>query len=321
MWHSSLARKAYRVGSAALLAAVFGFLAHTVIQQWDNFHTNEIDISWPISLLVCVVIEAFWFCQIFLWRYVHSNLGGNISLGQASLFYFLSNILSFVPGRVANLFGIAAISNRLGTSVVHSTGTLLLFQVYGLLSGATIFALFLSMGVVDAASVPLNIQILGVAIIIGASLVMISPFVLYRVLPIAAKLTGSDTPVFSLSWAHHLRHTTWFAAGWLIHSLSFYFAIEAVIPGVIGAVDFPIVAAVLLGSRIISMLSWFAPSGLGVVEAGVIAGLQFLVPVSAAVMVAVLHRLLSVVLALVSFFIVTWIMRGWLSVSRQQRAT
>lgn len=255
-----------------LFATAMIFIYSAVIENWDTISSVPPIKSYKYLFSGALALQVYWLYQVTLWRWIIGTYGERVSYLDSCIFFFSNSFFAYIPGKIANIIGIAVIAERTGFSPRRAVTTVLLFQIYALISGTAVVAL---MGVIvprESLSPGINdwLWVFGIASTIG--LLMVAPNIqriTWRTLGLAMKRNLEvQMPPFSRMLLQILSY----GAGWFLPCLALWFFFKALLPE--GAqIYFPLVMLVFVASYLLGLISVFVPAGLGVLEAGLVLGL------------------------------------------------
>ena len=231
-------------------------------------------------------------------------MGTKVDFRSASYMFFSNNLLAYIPGKLANAIGMATLARRRNISIPNTITTVILFQIYSLISGTFLIS-FLSFRLSrDIKSlVPLEgLWIIGLASAIG--LLLISPICQSWTINLIRKITGKDIIQTRISLSKSLLHITFYGIGWFISGFSMCFLLRSFGPDD-QIIPVTSVLIILLLSYLIGLLAITVPAGIGVLEASLIYGLSTIVPTSQVLFSAGSFRLIALGTTLISWLVVS----------------
>ncbi|MBI4238648.1 MAG: flippase-like domain-containing protein [Deltaproteobacteria bacterium] len=263
----------FQVATGLLIAAAVASIGYQVAAQWDVLRHGPATWYWPLWIAAGLLLDLYWFYQILLWRRIMSMLGSRVDWSVAVRLFFISNLLAYIPGKVANVLGVAAFAHRYRISAVHAGATVVLLQIYSLLSGVLLIAVAWALWpealqrVFPSGTMPALLVIAGIGL-----LVVCSPLldVCVRWL---LRCMGRPVVAIGLSPSRHLCNVGQYLGGWVLPGASLWCVVvsflpqDVVWPPVLG------VTAIFIGSYLLGLIAVLMPAGLGVTEAGLIFGL------------------------------------------------
>lgn len=286
----SMRRFALRTLQLLLTVVVTGFILSRIGVSVDEVRALDLDAwrpDWLLLLLSCVLLLASYLVSAGFWGWMVADLGGpRLSFVVSCRVYFISNLARYVPGKVWQLAGVGYLARREGVPISVATGSAILGHAMALGGAAVVGAGALFGG---AERIRISGTLVLVSILAPLLLVTIPPL-FRRAVQLGFRLLRQEAP-------EHLRVDAWFGIRWLalyvvnwaMYSIAFWVLVRSFhLGGSVFEVASAFSAAYLLG-----YVAIFAPAGLGVREASLIALLQ---PVhgSAVIGIAVIARLWTV---------------------------
>jgi hypothetical protein len=270
------------------------FLLDTGRDNWAAIRTADLSPAWRPLLVASVITVATYLYLVRVWvrslRWWHQR----IDYVPALHVWFVSNLARFIPGMVWQFAGMAAMVQRHGVSPVAATAAVLLQQVTVLVTGVALTALAAPALLgrwTDAlpAAAPAALAVLGLVVVIVA---------VRRVGPGLARLLRVN-----VTWPSPPRRAL---AGfvvslgfpWLAYGVAFWLFGRAVLGA--AAPDVVLASTAYVGSYVAGLIAVFAPAGLVVREAALVAALTPAVGGGPALALAVGSRLWLVGLELLT---------------------
>lgn len=248
--------------------------------------------DWLLLLLSSLLLLAGYLVSAAFWGWMVADLGGpRLSFTVSCRVYFISNLARYVPGKIWQLAGLTWLAKREGIPVAVATGSAILGHGMAL-GGAAIIGAGALFGAGERLRIPGALILLGILI----------PLLLITIPPLFRRLVRLGFRLLRQEVPENLRVDAWFGIRWLalyvvnwaMYSIAFWILVRSFhLGGNVFDVASAFSAAYLLG-----YVAIFAPAGLGIREASLIALLQ---PVHgvAVVGVAVIARLWTVVVELI----------------------
>ncbi len=255
------------------VAAVLWFAGRQLVGQWAGVRALLVAAhpAWGVILLSYVPVLIAYAVLIQIWRGMLAawGQGGRLSSWQGTRIWFVSNLGRYVPGKVWQIATMGIMAQRRGVSPVAAAGSSLVVNLANVASGfvvvlATGAAVFRSFA--DAGP---RAGIL-VAAILAAGLLLL-PVAFAWAAPLIARLTRQRVVLPRLP-----ARAVWLAAigtavAWVLYGVAFRLFCAALVPHTAGATSFYI--ASYTGSYLVGYLALFAPGGLVVREAMLVASL------------------------------------------------
>ena len=281
-----------------------GQLALTVAVTWFIVDRVGLDLAaladlgpaaWtPDALLftvASVLLLAGYFLAASVWGLIVRELGGpSIPAGEAIRLFMIANLGRYIPGKVWQIAGLAALAKGRGVSAMTATGAAVLGQGLALVAAAAV-----GMGAFLAGPEEFRRWGMVGAIVVVVGVVLVSiPRVFARLARFWFRLsrTESQDPVGSL---HGLRWLALLGFSWILQAGAFWvLALSLDLEGALVPVASAFAAAYVLGYAMI-----FAPAGLGPREGFLI---LFLTPhfgATSSGVIAVVSRLWTTLVELV----------------------
>ena len=275
------------------VAAVLWFAGRAFVGQWGGVRALLADArpSWGMVLLSYVPVLIAYALLIQVWRGMLTawGEGGRLGTWPATRIWFVSNLGRYLPGKVWQIATMGVMAQRRGVSPVAAAGSSLVVNlanvasgfVVVLATGATVFRSFAEAG--PRAGIVL-------AALLAAGLLLL-PIAFTWAAPLIGRLTRQRVVLPLLP-----ARAVWLAAvgtaiAWVLYGVAFRWFSASLVHRAAGATSFYI--ASYTGSYLVGYLALFAPGGLVVREAMLVASLTNLGLLSApeAWLVALASRL------------------------------
>ncbi|NCN84856.1 MAG: hypothetical protein GW800_06200 [Sphingomonadales bacterium] len=288
---SLLRKSAYLVGSILFALAIF-YIAAKVRDNWPaiaSYDWHGLNYSWlalAAGAYGCSLVTT-----AMVWPSVIAKWGHRLALRKALGIGLVAQIGKYLPGNVAHYFGRAALAKQNKISFAQSgLSTIVEF-------GAALSAVSLLVG---------SASLLNGSIWADAPIVSVLPDGLFWPLAILLLIVMIAFAAFAFRQSPEIRSLLsidfwiapicWLTISFLLAGFSFY-ALVIAFPG---AWSIPIISAVMIYA--IAWAAGFlipgAPAGLGVREVILLTLLTPIVGAAAAVMLSIVHRLMSAIVDL-----------------------
>ena len=246
-------------------------------------------------------MQLYYLYQVFLWRWVLSSYGQKVSFFDGCTFYFSNNLLAYIPGKIANVIGIGLLAKKRGYSSQSAVTTVVLFQIYSLISGTMLVAASSFMTPKNEA-LPVDwFWLLGILSVLG--LVLISPYLQRSTLALIAAVTKKELIMSVPNFRTVMAQVGVYGLGWILQAFALWCIYQALLPEG-DWLSFWLLLTVYLSSYTVGLLAVLVPSGLGVLEAGLVLGLGTAIGSGYALWGAAILRLVAVGLTLFSSVII-----------------
>jgi len=285
----SLKTWATRAVQLTLTVLVTWFIFARIGLTLDEIRAGDGILDWqpePLRLLAsCLVLSAGYAMSAVIWSRMVRDLGGpRVAPFAAVRLFMIANLGRYVPGKVWQIAGLAALARGRGVPAGIATGSAILGQGIALVAatgiglGALLTApegAYRSWGIAAAA-------VMGVVVI----LIAIPAF--FRSGATLWFRVARTEPPSSLESAHGLLWLALYAVNWAVYALSFWLFVASFDPS---AAVVP-VASAFAAAYVLGYVAIFAPAGLGIREGALVV---FLTPhlggIGLATGVALLARL------------------------------
>lgn len=283
-----------RGGQLALTVLVTWFIIDRVGLTLDGLRGVEASAWLPAPLpflAASALLLAAYFLSAALWgRIVHDLGGPKIAVSESIQLFMIANLGRYLPGKVWQIAGLAALGKTRGVPAATGTGAAVLGQGIALIAASGI-----GMGAFLTGPEPYRTGgMIGGAVIGGLVLLCAIPRVFSALARAWFRITRTEAPE-SLGTVHGLRWLGLYAINWVMYALSFW--VLSVSLGLGGSV-IP-VASAFAAAYVLGYLMIFAPAGLGPREGLLIAFLTPHFGAAASGVIAVVARLWTTVVELV----------------------
>lgn len=294
----------WRIVTLVIVAFAVFFIKDIIGEQWSSVKKGPETVVWSRLLMGLLLFEIYGVYQVFFMRHVMAGMGSRLSLLHAFLMYYSSNLLAYIPGKVANVIGMAALAQKISVSRTHTVTTVILLQVYSLVSGTFIIAI-LRIGFNEKTALLLPDDWIPLLILVAiAGITSLSPVILDSFFHIIKRVTGREIRSINLTFLNHLSHIFRFLLSWLILGTAMWFIVSAFASSPLGNVSMISVTLVIVAGYLMGLLAVIVPAGFGVAELGFVYGFMKLYEPAQAVWGAASFRLTALMTTLLSFMVV-----------------
>jgi len=266
------------------LLLVCGFLGNYFYQNRETIR----NLDWNIDKISLLLSFLFYFLYMIslasLWHFITKLNQCAVSWSEALKAYFYSIPGKYIPGKVFMLAARFPAYENAGKSLAKVTVCFFLENICTLLGAAFLFVISLFFFPNDLL---VNYRY-AVILLIILFFIFIHPKILNFFLRTAGKLIKKDIQI-PVSYPEMLRTVLLFIINWLAAGTGFYLLVHAVYP--VPASQWLYTGGIYGLSTIIGILALFAPSGLGVREGILTAGLLLIMPEEYAVTISLISRL------------------------------
>jgi hypothetical protein len=279
-------RRAWLAAQVVLAAAVLYFVGRSMARNWDAIRGSGAAVVLdPAALFAAAgIILATYAMLITAWRAVLLGWGERLAYPQAARIWTLSNLARYIPGRIWQIAGMAAMAQQAGVSPWAAAGSAVVVQLLAIATGALVTGI-----AAPQAGQPVLIAAAGLAAAaVAAGLAW--PPATRRLARTLSALTRREVRLEPVAAGPLLLSTGITTLAWAAYGLALYFFVQ----GVLGEPRLGVVAAVgaFTASYLVGLLLVFTPGGLGVREGAIYALLAAPLGPAAAFVVMIGSRLL-----------------------------
>jgi hypothetical protein len=253
-------RRLWFAAQVVLAGAVLYFVGHSMARNWDDIRRSGAVISVdPAALAVSAGITlATYALLISAWRAVLLGWGERLPYPRAARIWCVSNLARYVPGRIWQVAGMAAMAQRAGISPWAAAGSAVVVQLLAVATGALVTGI-----AAPHAGKPLLVAGAGIAAAALAAALAWPPAT--RLLSsFLRRLSGRDLRLEPVAPGPLLLSTAVTTLAWVAYGLALYFFVQ----GVLGEARLSVFTAVgaFTASYLVGLLLVFTPGGLGARE-------------------------------------------------------
>ncbi|MBE6888748.1 MAG: flippase-like domain-containing protein [Ruminococcaceae bacterium] len=273
------------VCKAAFGVLAVGFIVWYFVQNWTEISEKLCEVNIGVFLFSMLFYFVYKLTLASLWHYITLINGCSVKYEKAVTSYMYSLLGKYIPGKVFMLAARLTCYKEEGAPLSKVTVCFFIENVCTLLAAALMFVVSLFF---------FPNELLGgyrwiTFLLIAAFFALIHPRVINMVLKLIGKLVKKPLEI-PMKYSQMLKVVLLFVGNWLIIGAGFYILASSVYPAL--ELSQMLFCAGIWGvSAIIGILAIFAPSGLGVREGILVAGLMMIMPESEAVVIAVISRL------------------------------
>lgn len=277
-----------RVVRFGFLAVVLVLLGLTLASEAGTLWHETRRLSVPFILLAFALGIAGLYCNLMMWRAALADLGSPLSVAAAWRIYFIGNLSKYLPGSIWPVLVQAELGADLRIPRSRSAVSVLLSYTVMTCSGLVVAAITLPFAAAGSVA-----QYFWILCLIPAGIAVLSPPVLNRLLRLVMRLSRQPALAQGVSYRGLARTMAWALGAWATNGLMIYVLVRQLAGDRQGTLLVSVGAYSL--SWTVGFLAVFAPAGLGVREAVMIAALHSQTTTAIAITVALVQRALSVV--------------------------
>ena len=261
------------------------------LAAWDGV------VDWPTLLAASALVLGAFALMVLTWSASLRWWNASLSFLSALRIWSLSNLARFIPGAVWQFAGLAALAADEGISPLAATGAVLLQQLVLLATGIVVAVMMAPGWVAPIAG--------GLPPIATGSIAVVALVLLCVVIPLAMPAIGRGLGRLvkrEFAWPRpsataFAAYTTALVLPWLIYAMAFWLFARSLLgestPGLVVA------GGAFVASYVAGIVAVFAPAGIAVREAALVAMLAPVVDSRVALMLALGSRLWMVALEIV----------------------
>ena len=247
-----------RAGQLVLTVAVTWLIVDRVGLGVDELRDVDRSLWLPSPVLftaASLLLLAGYFVSAAIWGRIVRELGGPaVPASEAVPIFMIANLGRYLPGKVWQIAGLAALAKGKGVAAPTAAGAAVLGQGIAVVAAAAV-----GLGALFGAPEPYaRWGPLGAAMVVGAAALLAVPTLFRRLVDVWFRLTRSEARP-EVSGVHALRWLALYTLNWALYALSFWvLALSLEVGGDPVPVASAFAAAYVLGYAMI-----FAPAGLG----------------------------------------------------------
>ena len=290
-----------------IVAAVF--LVKTLKGNFVQILEMDFTLDWFVFGMSMFIYFLYFTVLASLWHYVTVLNHSAIPYGEAIVSYAFSVLGKYIPGEIFMLLARFPAYEHRGIKARKVTVNFYLENLGTFLGAAILFlvSLFFFQNNVLA-----NYKwlIIGLVLLL---LIAMNPRVVNRLLYLLERIVRKKDLQIPITYPQMLAVVALFVLNWILVGIGFFLLVMSIYP--IPMSQFLYVGGIFGLAVILGMITFFAPSGLGVREGILTLGLQMIMPYEYALVIALLARIWATVAELLFILIVYMIFK----MSRRRR--
>jgi uncharacterized membrane protein YbhN (UPF0104 family) len=286
---TSLAKRVIKAAAqVVVLAGAVWYLVRTAHPHWQTLTNLPQALDWGPLLAASAVWLGSYIGLIALWRASLRWWNARLRVLGALRVFFLANLARYIPGAVWQFAGLAALALEEGISPAAATGAVLVQQLV-LLATGLVLALAFAPSFIQPYAPALSPFGALLASAAGLAALMIAfPMALPPLKRYLERVTKRSLPLPHASAPSFALYVAGSALGWVGYGVSFWLFARALFgpaaPGLVTA------GSAFVASYVAGIIAVFAPGGLIVREAALVAALGPTLGGSHAFLLAVASR-------------------------------
>lgn len=274
--------KALKIAFGVLVVV---FLAWYFWRNWDEFSEKIMNVNIGIFIVSMLFYFVYKITLASLWHYITKINGCSIKYEKAVTSYLYSILGKYIPGKVFMLAARLTYYKEEDAPLSKVTVCFFIENVCTLLGAAMLFIVSLFFFPNELLE---NYKWLTL-LLIAAFFVCVHPKIINFVLRLIGKIFKKDLEI-PMKYSQMLKVVLLFIGNWLIVGFGFFILTKSIYPAAEWS-QMLYCAGIWGVSAIMGILAIFAPSGLGVREGIIVAGLMLIMPQSDAMVISVVSRL------------------------------
>ena len=264
-------------------------MVRTAQPHWGSLTRLPNPIAWGPLVAGSVIWLAAYTFLVLLWAESLRWWSARLAPLPALRMFFLANLARYIPGGIWQFTGLAALALEQGISPAAAAGAVLVQQLV-LLATGLLFALVLAPAFLGPQLGALPPTVTGLAGAAGLAVLMIVfPWALPRLKGRLERITGRPLPLPHASATGFAAYVAASALGWVAYGIAFWLFARSLLGA---AAPDPLTAgSAFVASYVAGIVAIFAPGGIVVREAALVAALSPSVGAQQALLLAVGSRL------------------------------
>ncbi len=277
-------------------------------KNWRQIPFEQIRFNYWLVILSYACMFASFLTHAGVWKLMLAAYGAKLSYVHSFQIVVTSQLGKYIPGKVWFALGRMYLAKEFGVPERVSIVSVALESVLLVISGAVIA--LLTIVAPWAQNFPLKYSLLALIIVV-CGLVVTHPRIFGRLVNLTTRMLKQESIQMNLTYAGMVGLLLLYSVCWFWQGIGFFFLIGSFYE--IEMAKWPVIWGIYALAWITGFLSFLAPAGLGVREGLMTLLLSFYMPLSLAVVVALVARIWSTVAEVLAFFVSLPAMRKWRS--------
>jgi hypothetical protein len=296
-------RRWLRAGAQiALIGGAIVFLVQTARRHTSELSAWDASISWPPLLAASLLVLAAFVFMVATWSASLRWWNTAVPVLPALRIWSLSNLARFIPGGIWQFAGLAALAAEEGVSPVAATGAVLLQQIVLLATGIVVAATLAPAWIAPfAGGLPpwatITLTLTGLAL-----LIVVIPASLQPLSRRFQRLVRRDVTLPRPTTRSFASYVLALVMPWVAYAVAFWLFALAMLNT--STPTFLVAGGAFVASYVVGILAVFAPAGIAVREAALVAMLTPAIDARSALVLAIGSRLWMIVLEIVMALVV-----------------
>ncbi|MFD3259459.1 lysylphosphatidylglycerol synthase domain-containing protein [Paenibacillus lentus] len=247
--------------SFVIFAVAFLFLL--IYKNFNEINSLDISVNWMLICVSLFLYFLFKFTQSLIWQYITVKNDCSIRYSTALLYWINSQLGRYIPGKVFYLGGRVYHYQKKGISKSKITYCFLLETVLSLIASAVV--LIISLPMMDI-SIFENINLVYVFFVVILLVLVVHPKIFQSILNFILMKLKRNPIVIKTSFLTMIKILLLYCISWFIMGLGFVMLIDSMIDLEIAFSMYFNLTGSFAFSSMVGLISFFAPSGIGVRE-------------------------------------------------------
>ena len=287
-----------------VILVIFSFMGRGLWKNWRQIPFEQVHFNYWL-LIVSYLCLFGWFATFAgAWKLILAAYGSHLRFFRAFQIMAVSNLGKYIPGKVWFTLGRMYLAKQFGVPERISIAGVVLETLLLVISAGMIGLLTVAGPWME--QVPFRVSVLALVVVL-CGLLVVHPRIFGRLANFALRKLKRDEIQMNLSYGGIVGLLVLYFVVWLWQGIGFFFLIRSFYE--IEIAQWPFFWGIYTLAWMIAFLSLLTPGGLGVREGIMIFFLSFYMPVSMAIIVAVLARVWTTIAELAFFSISTLGMR------------
>jgi hypothetical protein len=285
-----------------LIGGAVLFLVKTAREHAGTFSSWDAPIDWPALLVASALVIGAFVLMVLTWSTSLRWWRATMSFLSALRTWSLSNLARFIPGAVWQFAGLAALAVEEGISPLAATGAVLLQQLVLLATGLVVAVMMapgwiqpIAGGLPPLATASLAIVALGV-------FVLLVPRAMPSIGRTLSRIAKREFAWPQPSPSAFAGYTAALVVPWLVYATAFWLFGRALLGP--SAPSLEVAGGAFVASYVAGIVAVFAPAGIAVREAALVAMLAPVIDARSALVLAIGSRLWMIALEILTAVVV-----------------
>lgn len=251
-----------RVVQALVIGLILYYLVYkNLILKWQELGQSDWQVNWLYFSASVIGISLVYVINALIWKSIVRSISGvRVSPLRAANIWFVSNLGRYIPGKIWQIAGMAAMARSSGVPAIEASLSAVIGQLVHLMAGAVVGLVMMSLDPLAGFA-----EYLDKAWILALpALMFLYPPLLEKLVGLAARLSGRQEVSCRVSFGNLL---SWFVMNlgvWLAYGGLFHLFVLSMLPDATLSVVRS--AGIYAVGYITGFLAVFVPGGIGVRE-------------------------------------------------------